>query len=380
MSLNYCDTRDVAAARPAVAPASHHPQPGRARRRAVHPSRRPGRDVRRDPPTDQPVDPGPARPRRHARHPPRRAVEEPSGGAHQPDGIARQRLRAHPAPPDGLARRSRLRDRRRRDRMPRLRRRPLRRASRRAQGAVPGSHPARIRPQRRRRRLPGARRPVRAGAARRARRRPRGPLHDRLHRRDDRTPQGRADEPSGVAGDDVDPDGGVGVPRRVADRDRHAAVARRDVARRARAAVGRSVLRDGVVHPRRVLRPRRGASHHGDADRPGHALRAAGTSALRDGRHVVDGDDLLRGVADEPGQACPGDRALGPDLLPVLRADRGADGDHPPEEGRARPRPAPSASRRAADRCRGCTSPCSTPTTGRWRPASPARSAPAVRS
>ena len=54
-------------------------------------------------------------------------------------------------------------------------------------------------------------------------------------------------------------------------------VARRDVARRARTAVGRSVLRDGVVHSRRVLRPGRRASHHGDADRPRHALRAPGT-------------------------------------------------------------------------------------------------------
>ena len=94
-----------------------------------------------------------------------------------------------------------------------------------------------------------------------------------------------------------------------------------------------------VVQPGRLLRPRRRASHHGDADRAGHALRAAGTSALRDGRHVVDGDHLLRGVADEPGQARPGDRGLGTDLLPVLRADRGADGHHPPEEGRARSRP-----------------------------------------
>ena len=64
-----------------------------------------------------------------------------------------------------------------------------------------------------------------------------------------------------------------------------------------------------------------------------------GHPALRDRRHVVDGDHLLRGVADEPGQARAGDRALGSDLLPVLRADRGADGDHPSEEGRARSRP-----------------------------------------
>ena len=121
------------------------------------------------------------------------------------------------------------------------------------------------------------------------------------------------------------------------------------------------------------------ASHHGDADRPRHAVRAAGASSLRDGRHVVDGDHLLRGVADEPGQARPGDRALGSDLLPVLRADRGADGDHPPEEGRARSRPPrpprlvrpPGAvdARRPARRRQP---------TGRRR-ASRARSAPAVR-
>ena len=99
-----------------------------------------------------------------------------------------------------------------------------------------------------------------------------------------------------------------------------------------------------------------------------------------DGRHVVDGDHLLRRVTDEPGQARPGDRGLGSDLLPVLRADRGADGHHPPEEGRARSRPVPTASPRAADRCRGCTSPCSTrrqPTRGAR--ASRARSAPEVR-
>ena len=164
-------------------------------------------------------------------------------------------------------------------------------------------------------------------------------MHHRLHRRHDRTAEGCAHEPSRVAGDDVDPDGRVGVPRRTADRDRDAALARRDVARRARAAVGRSVLRDGVVRPGRLLRPGRRASHHGDADRPRHAVRTAGASTVRDGRHVVDGDHLLRGVADEPGQARSGDRGLGTDLLPVLRADRGADGHHPPEEGRARSRP-----------------------------------------
>ena len=141
----------------------------------------------RDPATDQPADPGPAGARRDARDPPRRAVEEPSGGAHEPDGVARQRLRGDAAPPDGLARRPRLRDRRCRDRMPRLRRRQLHRACTRAQGAVPGSHAARLRTQRRRRRLPRARRPVRAGAARRPRRRSRRPVHRRLHRRHDRT-------------------------------------------------------------------------------------------------------------------------------------------------------------------------------------------------
>ena len=134
---------------------------------------------------------------------------------------------------------------------------------------------------------------------------------DRLHRRHDRTPEGCADEPSRVAGDDVDPDGRVGVPRRPADRDRHAAVARRDVARRAGAAVGRSVLRDGVVQPGRLLRPGRRTSHHGDVDRPRHVVRTARASTLRDGRHVVDGDHLLRGVTDEPSQARPGDRATG---------------------------------------------------------------------
>ena len=94
-------------------------------------------------------------------------------------------------------------------------------------------------------------------------------------------PKGVLMTTSCVAGDDVDPDGRVGVPRRPADRDRDAAVACRDVARRARAAVGRSVLRDGVVQPGRLLRPRRRASHHGDADRPRHVVRAAGPSAVR---------------------------------------------------------------------------------------------------
>ena len=84
---------DLAAPRPAAAPAPRRPQPRGARRRAVHPPRRSCRDVRRDPTTHQPADPGPARPRRRPRDAPRRAVEEPARGAHQPHGVARQRLR-----------------------------------------------------------------------------------------------------------------------------------------------------------------------------------------------------------------------------------------------------------------------------------------------
>ena len=72
-----------------------------------------------------------------------------------------------------------------------------------------------------------------------------------------------------------------------------------------------------------------------------------------------------------PAKLDPGDRTLGTDLLPVLRADRGADGDHAPEEGASTISPTPNDSPRAAVRCRGCTSPSSTPTN---RPVGPGES------
>ena len=53
-------------------------------------------------------------------------------------------------------------------------------------------------------------------APRSARRQDRRPVHRRLHRRHDRASEGRADDPPGLAGDDLDPDGRVGVSRRPA--------------------------------------------------------------------------------------------------------------------------------------------------------------------
>ena len=81
-------------------------------------------------------------------------------------------------------------------------------------------------------------------------------------------------------------------------------------------------------------------------------------------RHVVDGDHLLRRVADEPGQADAGDRALGPIFFQFFGQTEAPMVITHLKKANTICR-VPSGFPRVAARCRGCTSPCSTRTTGR---------------
>ena len=83
-------------------------------------------------------------------------------------------------------------------------------------------------------------------------------------------------------------------------------------------------------------------------------------------RPLEPADGLLRGVGHVAGAPAGGDQEAGADLRPVLRADRGAhDGVRPAQGGPRRRRPRDD-SRRAAARCRGCRSHCSTTTATRF--------------
>ena len=66
------------------------------------------------------------------------------------------------------------------------------------------------------------------------------------------------------------------------------------------------------------------ATHAGAVD----AVRADGPPGFAYPRPVVTGDRLLRRLGNEPGPAGRGHPAVRPDLRPVLRPIRGADGDH----------------------------------------------------
>ena len=108
----------------------------------------------------------------------------------------------------------------------------------------------------------------------------------------------------------------------------------------------------------------RGAEDHRDDAGAVDDLRADGPSRFAHPRPVVAGDRLLRRLGDEPGAAGGGDQPVRADLRAVLRAVRGADGDHLPGEGRSRReaadvvrqadavRPDRAARRRRTTRCR----------------------------
>ena len=151
--------------------------------------------------------------------------------------------------------------------------------------------------------------------------------------------------------------------------DVHAALARRRRVLRADGDQGRLALRAAAVRPGRGAAHDRGAEDHRHDAGAVDALRADGPPGLEDPRPVVAGDRLLRRLGDQPGAAGRGDRAVRPDLRPVLRPVRGADGDQLPRQGRPRQRQRLGVA--AAGRRRSSARRCSTRTASRCRVGEP---------